>query len=102
GGIPDPIGRGIRVNGRELTVIGVAPDRFQGTVIGLNFDLWVPATLAPVLLNGSRELDDRSMSDYGVIGQPATTRASAQAELDVAMRELARPIPQPTAGWQGE
>jgi putative ABC transport system permease protein len=102
GGIADPIGHAIRVNGRELTIIGVAPDRFQGTVIGLNFDLWVPATLAPVLLNGSRELDDRSMSDYWVIGQPVTTRASAQAELDVAMRELARLYPKTNAGLQGE
>src|SRR6185436_13860686 len=32
-GAADALGRIIRVNGRELTVIGVAPRRFQGTVL---------------------------------------------------------------------
>ena len=54
--------RTVRVNGVELTVVGVLPDGFQGTVLGLQFDLWVPATMAPVLLGGSRELDDRALA----------------------------------------
>ena len=45
----DAIGQNIRVNDRQLTIVGVAPPRFQGTVLALNFDLLVPATLAPVL-----------------------------------------------------
>src|SRR5262245_12870583 len=44
---PEAVGRTIRINGRELTIVGVAPRRFQGTVLGLNFDVWVPATMAP-------------------------------------------------------
>ena len=52
GGSPTVVGRSLRANGRELTIVGVAPPRFQGTVVGLAFDLWVPATIAPVLLEG--------------------------------------------------
>src|SRR5580765_6274994 len=39
GGLPSAIGRPLRVNGRELIVIGVAPKRFQGTILGLSFDM---------------------------------------------------------------
>src|SRR5438094_877743 len=56
GGRGDLYGQGLRVNNRDLTIVGVTPPEFQGTVIGLAFDLWVPATLAPDLL-GSQELD---------------------------------------------
>ena len=44
-GAPDVLGRTLRVNGQDLTNIGVAPDGFLGTVLRLRFDLWLPATL---------------------------------------------------------
>ena len=98
------IGRTLRVNERPLTIIGVAPSGFQGTVLGLNFDLWVPATMAPVLLGGSRELEDRGMRGYTIMGRVASsaTLARAQSELDATMRELALRYPDASAGVQGE
>ena len=36
GGAPSAVGQTIRVNGRDLTIIGVTPRGFQGTVLGLN------------------------------------------------------------------
>ncbi len=98
------IGQPLRVNDRMLTIIGVAPPAFHGTVIGLNFDLWLPATLAPTVLAGSRELDSRSARGYSAMAtlQPHTTRAQAQADLDGAMRQLARDFPQTNGTIQGE
>jgi predicted permease len=95
-GAPGVIGRSVRVNDRLLAIVGVTPERFQGTVLGLNFDMWVPATLAPALLSGSRELDDRSLRGYSVLGrlQPRASREQAQAELDQTMRDLERAYPQ--------
>ncbi|HYU44119.1 MAG TPA: ABC transporter permease, partial [Vicinamibacteria bacterium] len=83
GGAPGALGQTLRLNDQSLTIVGVAPPGFQGTVLGLDFELWVPATLAPVLLGGSRELEDRSQRGYAVLGSlPApATRARAQAEL---------------------
>ena len=52
------------MNDRQLTIVGVTPERFQGTVTMLTFDFWVPATMAPELLAGSRELDDRGQRGY--------------------------------------
>src|SRR4029453_14979198 len=76
----DAIGATLRANDYDLTVIGVTPDGFQGSVLGLQFDLWVPATMAPVLLAGSRELDDRGMRGYTVMGgaAPSITLAAAR------------------------
>ena len=94
-GATDVLGRRIRLNGKDMSIIGVAPPRFQGTIVGLSFDLWVPATMAPVLFEGSRELTDRGIRGYSVIGRlaPGVSRAAAQADVDGVMRELARVYP---------
>jgi hypothetical protein len=44
GGAPGALGQTLRLNDQNLTIVGVAPPGFQGTVLGLDFDLWVPAT----------------------------------------------------------
>jgi predicted permease len=96
--------RTVRVNGRDIPVIGVAPDAFQGTMSGLQFDVWFPATLAPVLANGSRELDERSIRGYNVMGRlrPSVTRRQAQGELAAFMTRLEGQYPETNAGMKGE
>jgi predicted permease len=86
----------VRVNDVVLSVIGVTPPAFQGTVLGLKFDLFMPATLAPVLFAGSRELEDRSVRGYAAMAKlgPGATRAQAQADVDATMRQLARQYPE--------
>jgi len=100
----DVIGQTLRVNERPLTIVGVAPAGFQGTVLGLDFDLWVPATMAPVLLGASRELEDRGSRGYAVMGRlpPHTSLARAQGETDAAMRDLAVRYPESNAGVRAE
>ncbi len=95
GGDPDVVGRPLRVNGRPLTVIGVAPQDFQGTILGLNFDIWLPATLAPVMSPGSRELRSRGARGFSVMAWPAAgaTQEQIQHDVDGAMRELAETYP---------
>jgi predicted permease len=104
GGAADVVGRTLRVNDQPLTVVGVTPERFQGTTLGLNFDLWVPATMAPLVQGGSRELVDRTMRGYSVMGKlPAgASLAQAQAQLDRAMRDLAQAYPETNATLQAE
>src|SRR5580765_454499 len=90
-GSPSAVGSSLRVNAVVFTVVGVAPPRFQGTTLGLAFDIWMPATMAPAVVEGSQELDDRSQRGYVVLGRlrPRMPEQEAQRELDVAMRELA-------------
>ncbi len=91
GGTPDVLTRTLRANDVMLTVVGVAPREFQGSVLGLSFDIWVPATLAPALNRGSSELDDRRQRGYSVFGRlrPGVSEAQVQAEVSAAMRDLA-------------
>ena len=44
------IGQEVRLNERLCTIIGITPEGFRGTFVGLSYDLWLPATMAPVLL----------------------------------------------------
>ncbi len=76
-------------------MVGVAPQRFQGTTLGLAFDMWLPATGAGVVIKGSRELDERSQRGYVTMGRlrPDVPAAAAQTELDAAMRELSLTYP---------
>jgi predicted permease len=103
GGRAAAVGQRVRVNDHELSIVGVAPDGFQGTVLGLQFDMWVPATLAPVVLNGSRELEDRRQRGYYVLGRLEGGRLDeAQAEAADAMRELERRYPESNGAVQAE
>jgi predicted permease len=103
-GAPEAVGQKVRVNERDLIVIGVAPRGFQGTMLPLKFELWVPATMAPALLGGTRDLEDRSIRAFSLIGmlRPGATREEAQAEFSTAMAQLARDYPEASAGIGGE
>ena len=104
GGAASVIGRQIRVNDHELTIIGVAPRNFQGTVTGIDFDLWVPGTMGPVLFSGSRELEDRSVRGYSMMARisPGATAAQAQTEFAQAMDQLAHDYTESNAKVRGE
>lgn len=104
GGAHDAIGRSITVNGRDLIVIGVAPKRFQGTILGLSFDMWVPATMAPLLFDRSLELENRGIRGYSAMGRlrDGVSQQAAQADLDGAMADLARTFPTSNTGMRAE
>jgi predicted permease len=104
GGSPSAVGQTIRINENQLTVIGVAPENFQGTILALQFDLWVPATLAPTLFPGSKELDDRNQRGYSALGRlkSGADERRAAAEFAAAMSELAAAYPESNGRISGE
>jgi predicted permease len=103
-GSPTALGQTLRVNDRDLVVVGVAPRDFQGTMVPLKFEIWVPATMTPALLGGVRDLEDRTSRAFSLIGmlKPGATRQEAQAEFTTAMAQLARDYPEASAGIGGE
>jgi macrolide transport system ATP-binding/permease protein len=104
GGKPDVIGQSVRVNDQILSIIGVVPEGFQGTVVALDFDFWLPASVAPDLFNGTRELEDRNQRGYNMMGRlrPQASRVQAQSELNAAMRQLAQEYPENNARLEAE
>ena len=103
-GVADVIGRSLRINEREIPIVGITPAGFQGTILGLQFDLFLPATSATSVFPGTRELDDRSFRGYSMLGRlkPGASAVQAQAELTSAMTELARVYPDTNRGMQGD
>jgi predicted permease len=86
------VGRSVRINGHDATVIGIAPPGFVGAESGYDLQLWVPLTTSDRL--GEREGELRSaysrwLTVFGRL-RDGTTLAQARAELDVVGRQLAR------------
>lgn len=46
---PSVIGSTIRVNRQQLTIIGVAPPEFRGSIPGLGFEMWTPVVMGAQL-----------------------------------------------------
>ncbi|HET6199794.1 MAG TPA: ABC transporter permease, partial [Candidatus Acidoferrales bacterium] len=65
---PRIIGRTIEINLRSFTVIGVAPAGFQGTIVGIAADYWVPMMMQPVVLPGEN-LQQRSPTFVHLMGK---------------------------------
>jgi predicted permease len=94
----------MRVNGRDLRVVGVTPRGFPGTVLGLQFDLWVPAVAAPALLAGSAELESRTVRGYYMMGRlPASEQViAAAAAVAREYADLRRRFPEANLGVAAE
>ena len=103
-GADSAIGSTLRVNDASVTVVGVAPREFQGSILGLSFDMWMPATMATVLVPGSTELDDRGQRGYAVMGRlgAGVSREQAQQEVAAAMTKLAAMFPQTNRNITGD
>jgi predicted permease len=95
------IGGTLRVNGRPLTIIGVAPPEFQGSMTGVLSDIWAPLTLIHHL-NRSTEgmLDNRRTRNQDVFVRLAPGVSLEQARAEAAARgaELQAANPDSNAG----
>ncbi len=94
GGDPNLVGRRVSLNNTEVTVVGVAPPRFVGTLVGLGFDVWVPLTLQPRvtprgITNGDRlrERGDRWLQGFARL-KPGVQLKQANAELLAVARQV--------------
>jgi predicted permease len=80
------LGTTVRLNGRDFTVIGVAPEGLIGRFLRLNVDAWVPVGLAGGFYHSTpQELEDRRDRDYMVYGRLAPGVSLAQAQAQVAV-----------------
>jgi predicted permease len=89
---PNVIGRTIRVNRQQLTVVGVAPPEFRGTMPGLTFEIWIPVMMGPQL-NTMPEWMLRDRQTRSLLGiarlKPGVSIAQARAEIAALAQQLA-------------
>lgn len=94
-GKPSAIGSTLRVNRRELTVVGVTPPEFRGTVAGLRYDLWTPLTMSAELGMGAGTLNDRGNRSLYILARlaPGAERAQSRDEAARLAATLAAAYP---------
>lgn len=92
GGDPRAVGRTLRINGKTVTVVGVAPQPFNGP--GLPAAIYAPLAQADQITGVPRmEKPDVRWLDLAARLAPGTPRGLAQANLDRLARELDKTIP---------
>ena len=89
---PSAIGRDIRLNGFPFTVIGVAPERFDGDVVGEQMALFVPLSMQPEIVRGRHWLQSGNVSWLTLMGRllPNTSPAAAEANLNLVFQQTVK------------
>jgi predicted permease len=97
------LGSQIRINARNFTVVGIAPDGFSGTMALAAPELWLPLSVYDSTLNdfqksdgrGDTKLADRTHRNLILVGQlkPDVTLAAASAEGKLIGERLAAAYP---------
>ncbi|MEP7363820.1 MAG: ABC transporter permease [Acidobacteriota bacterium] len=100
---PNVAGRTIRVNHSELTIAGVAPPEFRGTMPGLAFDIWVPLTMGQQLgMFPDDAFTARGPSAWGYYAvvrlAPGVALEQARAEAALYARQLEQAYPESHRG----
>jgi putative ABC transport system permease protein len=84
GADPSIVGKTLRVNQHELTIVGVAAPQFHGSLPILGYDLWVPYMEQPVL-NGVQEWMLHDRHNRNMLG---IARLKQGVTIDQARTEL--------------
>ncbi len=109
---PKILGKIIRLNRHPLTIVGVAPPTFRGSLAGVLYDVWVPVTMATAMGTGNGTLHYRATRDETstiVRLKPGVTLAQARSEVSALGKRLAAAYPATNRGvdltvtplWQG-
>lgn len=94
------LGKEIRLNRHQLTIIGVAPPDFRGSTVGLVYDVWMPITMAEDMGTGP-EFTYRGCRDLTstiVRLKPGVTLDQAREEISALAKRLAAQYPDTNRG----
>jgi predicted permease len=102
---PAFIGRAMRVNTRDFTIVGIAPEGFAGTTALIAPELWMPlgmydSVVNDIFKNNRRGLADRSNTAFMVAGRlkPGLSLDQARARLAALSVDLERAYPAENRG----
>jgi predicted permease len=98
---PRAVGRTLRINKQVLTVVGVTPPGFRGTVPGFELQAWVPAVMAAQLkVMPEWMLSERTSQMFLATARlkPGVSIEQAQSEVTAIAAEIARLNPSSDGG----
>jgi macrolide transport system ATP-binding/permease protein len=97
GGDPNIVGRSASINGRSVTIIGVAPEGFRGVYSILDTQGYLPVGMATATLDSPKDfLTNRSVENIEILGRlkPGMKVGQAQPVLAVVGRQLSEQYPE--------
>lgn len=99
-GNPNIAGSQITLNGRNFTIVGVAPKGFNGTEVAYAPELFVPMMMAREVEPGSNYLDERDSDNIFVVGRlkPGINSPQAESALQAITLQMGQEHPQENAG----
>jgi predicted permease len=94
GADPSILGKTVQINLHPYTIVGVAPEGFQGCKSGLRSDLWIPLGMDSQVW-GSDRIKYRDVLWLNVLGKlkPGVDHHQAENELNILMQRLAERFP---------
>jgi predicted permease len=98
GASPSVLGKQIMVNGQPLTIVGVAPRGFSGTTLGARPDVFVPLSMAGVMIDGWKGVEtDRDEHFVYIFGRlaPGATMPQAAASINPTYHAIINDIEAP-------
>lgn len=100
GADPGAVGRTLSVNGRSFTIIGVAPEGFSGTQLGIAPDFWFPMAMQAEIEMGNPWLEARDVEVVMLQGRlkPGVAVAAAESALNAIALQLEREHPDANEG----
>jgi len=97
---PAVLGSQLLINGRSFTIVGVAPQKFTGTMQVFSPDVWVPLSVYDQVANdfaseNKTTIDDRKGTQLLILGRlkPGTTAAAAKPALEGLAANLEKAFP---------
>ena len=88
-GDPGVVGKQVTINNAPITIIGVAPEGFIGSFLGVSSAAWLPMAMQRAMMGGDR-LNQRGNGWFQSIVRlkPGVSQAQAQAEAASIMAQL--------------
>lgn len=97
GSDPNIVGKTVTVDRVPLTIVGVAPKSFAGTIFSDLPDVWFPLSIDAAINHLAQDWRaDRSVHNLGLTGRlkPGVTHAQALADVQTLARQLAAAYPE--------
>jgi len=98
----DVVGKTVRINSIVFTIVGIAPPHFIGVNAVFGPDLWIPASMAELLLptEMQRTFVDRGKGVFRAVGRlkPGVLLGQAQADMATIASRIAREYPDADEG----
>ena len=93
------VGRQITINNTPMTIIGVAPEGFIDSFLGIASSAWVPMAMQAQMMGGNRLAQRGNGWMQSIVRlKPGVSQAQAQAEASSIMAQLEREHPQVNEG----